>query len=338
MSTDIKEWQQRQIEMPNQSSDNEFYMAEEIADLRAELARRDAVVSDDWIEQTVTEEFDKRIHATSNDVIRAVIARALGSAVVSEGQAVAWRDLETLARLAEGTKFSTEGFEQTVGSGDFYGGLIMHENGHTIIAQQVMEPWASFIAAANPATILTLLAELARPAAPPPVAKLPPLPESQANGDNTTDFHGRLFKHTDETLQAYAHEAVKLARAAAPKDGSPIGEVVPCEDYGITIRWADGVPKIGTRLYTHPAAPAPEAPTASQAPEVAAPTLTERDLAMLVQRLIRALAKISPDSDLIESSYDYLQRKGLQGSPLRTLGERLRDANAPKPFPSKKGI
>lgn len=81
---------------------------------------------------------------------------------------------------------------------------------------------------------------------------------------------------------------------------------------------------------------APAAPTAAQAPGVAV-TLTERDLAMLIQRLVRALAKISPDSDLIESSYDYLQRKGLQGSPLRILGERMRDANAPKPFPSKRG-
>ncbi|MFZ3286616.1 MAG: hypothetical protein WA191_07170 [Telluria sp.] len=66
--------------------------------------------------------------------------------------------LRELAIAAESVKFTTEGFEQTEGHGQFYGGLIMHENGHTIIAQCVLQPWADFIAAANPAAILSLIA------------------------------------------------------------------------------------------------------------------------------------------------------------------------------------
>lgn len=74
------------------------------------------------------------------------------------------RDLQSLKALALATdcaRWETEGFEQIVGTGEFYGGLIMHENGHTIIAQQVMSPHAEFIAAANPAAILDLIARLA---------------------------------------------------------------------------------------------------------------------------------------------------------------------------------
>lgn len=69
-------------------------------------------------------------------------------------------DLEELKMLAEatdGAKWNTEGFEQAIGRGQFYGGLIMHENGHTIIAQCVMPPHSDFIAAANPAVILELI-------------------------------------------------------------------------------------------------------------------------------------------------------------------------------------
>lgn len=38
-----------------------------------------------------------------------------------------------------------------------------------------------------------------------------PLPESQATGDSTTDFHGRLFKYTDEEMRAILSEAAALA-------------------------------------------------------------------------------------------------------------------------------
>jgi hypothetical protein len=69
-------------------------------------------------------------------------------------------ELKRLAVAAEGARFITEGFDQEVGNGQFYGGLIMHENGHTIIAQCVLSPWADFIAAANPATILALVARI----------------------------------------------------------------------------------------------------------------------------------------------------------------------------------
>jgi hypothetical protein len=68
--------------------------------------------------------------------------------------------LKQAALATDGAKWETEGFEQTFGNGTFYGGLIMHENGHTIIAQQVLSPHAEFIAAANPAAILAILAQL----------------------------------------------------------------------------------------------------------------------------------------------------------------------------------
>lgn len=42
------------------------------------------------------------------------------------------------------------------------------------------------------------------------------------------------------------------------------------------------------------------------------------DLAALVQRLARALRKAAPDNDLPATALDYLRRKNLQGSPLRT--------------------
>lgn len=68
--------------------------------------------------------------------------------------------LRGAAERAEGAKFHLEGFEQTHGNGHFYGGLIMHENGETIIAQCVMPTWADHIAQANPAAILSLLDRL----------------------------------------------------------------------------------------------------------------------------------------------------------------------------------
>ncbi len=68
--------------------------------------------------------------------------------------------LKAAAEATDGVKWEMEGFEQIVGRGTFYGGLIMHEDGETIIAQCVLPPWAQFIAAANPAVILTLIAQL----------------------------------------------------------------------------------------------------------------------------------------------------------------------------------
>jgi len=41
------------------------------------------------------------------------------------------------------------------------------------------------------------------------------------------------------------------------------------------------------------------------------------DLAALVRRLVHSLSKAAPDHDLPAKAVDYLQRKGLQGSPLR---------------------
>lgn len=42
------------------------------------------------------------------------------------------------------------------------------------------------------------------------------------------------------------------------------------------------------------------------------------DLSMLVRRLVRALKKASPNSDLPAQSMDYLRRKGLAGNVLRS--------------------
>lgn len=35
-------------------------------------------------------------------------------------------------------------------------------------------------------------------------------------------------------------------------DGVPVGVVVPCEEYGSTIRWASKMPAIGTKLFVNP--------------------------------------------------------------------------------------
>ena len=41
------------------------------------------------------------------------------------------------------------------------------------------------------------------------------------------------------------------------------------------------------------------------------------DLAALIRQLVHSLKKSRPDSDLLARAMDYLQRKGLAGSPLR---------------------
>lgn len=42
------------------------------------------------------------------------------------------------------------------------------------------------------------------------------------------------------------------------------------------------------------------------------------DLSTLVKQLVQALRKAAPNSDLPQIALDYLRRKGLQGSPLRS--------------------
>lgn len=49
------------------------------------------------------------------------------------------------------------------------------------------------------------------------------------------------------------------------------------------------------------------------------------DLAALVRRLVRSLSKASPDHALPAKAVDYLQRIGLQGSPLRDVAINLDD-------------
>jgi hypothetical protein len=68
--------------------------------------------------------------------------------------------LKSAAIAAGNSHWYKEGFNQIVGTGTFYGGLIMHADSETIVAQQVLEPWASYIALANPRTVLALIAEV----------------------------------------------------------------------------------------------------------------------------------------------------------------------------------
>jgi len=49
------------------------------------------------------------------------------------------------------------------------------------------------------------------------------------------------------------------------------------------------------------------------------------DLAALVRRLVHSLSKAAPDNDLPAKAVDYLQRKGLQGSPLRDAASKRDD-------------
>lgn len=49
--------------------------------------------------------------------------------------------------------------------------------------------------------------------------ELPPLPSSHQQGDQTTDFHGRLLKYTDRDMKAYARAAVEADRAQRVPDG-----------------------------------------------------------------------------------------------------------------------
>lgn len=106
--------------------------------------------------------------------VPAGVAMIDAAAAPSPAGALDLQSLKALALATDRARWETEGFEQIVGTGTFYGGLIMHENGHTIIAQQVMSPHAEFIAAANPAVILSLIAQFE--AATPPQS-LPDLSE-----------------------------------------------------------------------------------------------------------------------------------------------------------------
>lgn len=47
-------------------------------------------------------------------------------------------------------------------------------------------------------------------------------------------------------------------------------------------------------------------------------SLVVDDLSALVRQLAHRLSKAAPDSDLPTKALDYLKRKGLQGSPLRS--------------------
>jgi len=47
---------------------------------------------------------------------------------------------------------------------------------------------------------------------------LPRRPESEADGDRTSNYHGHLFKWTDRELEGYARAAVLLNRKTQRKE------------------------------------------------------------------------------------------------------------------------
>lgn len=110
--------------------------------------------------------------------------------------------LKAAALATDGAKWETEGFEQTFGNGTFYGGLIMHGNGHTIIAQQVLSPHAEFIAHANPAAILALLARL-EAAQEAPTAE--PCPNAAHMGEHACLNRHQCFEPCGELGQSAEH-------------------------------------------------------------------------------------------------------------------------------------
>jgi hypothetical protein len=59
------------------------------------------------------------------------------------------------------------------------------------------------------------------------------------------------------------------------------------------------------------------------------------DLAALVRQLVHALKKASPTSPLAARSVDYLQRKGLQGSPLRAAAPQPPAVKEVEPAPAE---
>lgn len=50
-----------------------------------------------------------------------------------------------------------------------------------------------------------------------------------------------------------------------------------------------------------------------------ATTAKEGDLAMLVRRLVNRVWKYNPQDEVAAKAFDYLERKGLTGSPLREV-------------------
>lgn len=61
------------------------------------------------------------------------------------------------------------------------------------------------------------------------------------------------------------------------------------------------------------------------------------DLSALVRQLAQRLRKAAPDNDLPEKALDYLKRKGLQGSPLRTNQEDAPECAAQEIYKSWSG-
>lgn len=120
-------------------------------------------------------------------------------------------ELRRLAEAAGGARFATEGFEQIAGNGQFYGGLIMHENGETIIAQCVLQPWADYIAAASPAVILCLIDALAAQ----------PVPQASGERDAYSELiYAVASKFPGETRHQTALRYIREREASAPSSAA----------------------------------------------------------------------------------------------------------------------
>jgi hypothetical protein len=79
------------------------------------------------------------------------------------------------------------------------------------------------------------------------------------------DWSKRGFGPDDVTWCEVKADVMALVRGAAPVvQAEPAGEVVSCEDYGLTIRWKKGAPTVGTFLYAAPTAAAADAKDAAR--------------------------------------------------------------------------
>ena len=139
---------------------------------------------------------------------------------------------------------------------------------------------------------------------------------------------------TDELIveiEAWRDIAIK-ARAAIEMQASH--SAVPVADlHGLRSDDEERFIEIGTRsnplLIIHTAHPSPTTAAASEDKDAII-----KDLSALVNRLSLALKNVAPGHELPQKAGEYLKRKDLT-SPLRTLGDRVREANAPAPFPKK---
>jgi hypothetical protein len=133
----------------------------------------------------------------------------------------------------------------------------------------------------------------------------------------TTDIKSKGMEWMDRAIIA-ENRVAELEGQLSAQTAEPVAwlMITPNQKHHI-ILWdqseADRYSGMGGRviqaLYTHPPVTQTEQPVVD-------------DLRMLVVRLARALNKAIPDNTLAYKALDYLERKGLQGSPLRAETEQ----------------